>query len=76
MEHIGSHVQSVEQITKGCTRKMHKEYEIQATVTLLIEATSEDQAKELAAQDLAALTSFVTCKIESATKSKYMGAWD
>ena len=76
MEHIGLPAQNVEQITKGCTRKMDKTYEVQASITLAIEAKSEEEAKEMAGQELGALTSFVTCKVESATKSEYMGAWD
>jgi hypothetical protein len=75
-EHSGLSVQSVEQITKGCITKMDKTYEVQATITLAIEAKSEEEAKEMAGHELGALTSFVTCKVESATKSEYMGAWD
>lgn len=55
---------------------MDKTYEVQATITLSIEAGSEEEAKEMAGHELGALTSFVTCKVESATKSEYMGAWD
>jgi hypothetical protein len=76
MEHIGLPAQNVEQTMKGFTTYMDKTYEVQATITLAIEARSEEEAKETAGHELGALTSFVTCKVESATKSEYMGAWD
>lgn len=76
MEHSGLPAQNVEQTMKGFTTYMDKTYEVQATITLSIEAGSEEEAKEMAGHELGALTSFVTCKVESATKSEYMGAWD
>ena len=55
---------------------MAKTYLVDATIQLAIEADSEDEAKELAGEEMGSLDSFVTAKTTSIAISTYMSPWE
>lgn len=55
---------------------MTKTYLVDSTIQLCIEASSEEEAKELAGEQMGSLDSFVTAQTTSITISTYMDPWE
>lgn len=55
---------------------MTKTYLVDTTVRLAIEASSEEEAKQLAGEELGSLDTFVTAKHVDLTVSKYLDPWE
>lgn len=55
---------------------MSKTYLVDATIQLAIDADSEEEAKELAGEEMGSLDSFVTAKTTSIAISTYMSPWE
>ncbi len=55
---------------------MTKTYLVDSTIQLAIEASSEEEARELAGEQMGSLDSFVTAQTTSVTVSTYMSPWE